>query len=114
MMMWLLLAQTITGLPAMLPGTDVKIVLPDLVTVLDAATVQNNRLVFDVPLEPGREIRLLISYAPEGELAVPTGYVGPQSDDILLQLGDARQLVSFRGWLADERGIELVLPGRNR
>ncbi len=111
-MVWLMLAQTIASLPAMLPGTEVKIVLPDLVTVLDAATIQNNQLVFDAPLEPGREVRLLISYAPSGELAVPTAYIGPQSDDILLQLGGQSQLVSFDRWLADERGIDLVLSGR--
>ena len=54
------MSQTVTGLPDMAPGTEVRIVAVDLITVYAAATVENDTLAFSTALEPGREIRLLI------------------------------------------------------
>lgn len=108
MAFWFLIGQTVTGLPAMSPGTDVKIVLPDLVTVLAAAEVEEGKLIFKAELEPGREVRLLISHSSDGELHVPVASISPEGNDIMVYFEESKEPVSFRTWLEEEREIKLL------
>ena len=100
----------------MAPGTEVRIVALDLITVYAAATVENDTLAFSTPLEPGREIRLLfVSPSATDKDAVknldsaPKGAISPDGNDILLRFDERGSPVSFRAWLLDERGITLVM-----
>jgi hypothetical protein len=105
------LSQIISGMPSMLPGTHVRIVMPDLMTVIDVAVVENNELIFQADLEPNQSVRLLISYSPEEYLVAPRALVNAEGDDILVYFDDVNRVVSLREWL-EERGIRLVLrPG---
>ena len=110
------MSQTVTGLPDMAPGTEVRIVAVDLITVYAAATVENDTLAFSTALEPGREIRLLIlspkatdKDAVNNLDSAPKGSVSPDGGDILLRVDERGSPVSFRSWLLDERGITLVM-----
>ena len=109
-LVWLLLAQTLTGAHNLVPGTVVKLAAPDLVPVYSSATVEGNRLTFDESLAPETEVRVLI-FLPgaEADLAeAPYGRIGPTGDDIFVQFEGASPAVSLRKWLAEEYGIELV------
>ncbi|MEM6430745.1 MAG: hypothetical protein AAF708_16010 [Deinococcota bacterium] len=102
------LSQILSGMPLMQPGTHVRIVLPDLMTVIDVAIVEDDELVFHANLEPNQSVRLLISYSPEDYVVAPVAYVSPEGDDILVHFDGAQHVVSFRTWL-DERGISLIV-----
>lgn len=108
--LWLLLAQTFSGGHDLVPGTVVTLTAPELVPVYSAAVLEQHRLVFNAQLEPETEVRLLIN--PPGTAAgsteAPYGRIGPTGDDIFVQFDGAEQAVSFRKWLADEYGVELV------
>jgi len=107
----LVASSQISDMPSMLPGTHVRIVMPDLMTVIDVAVVENDELVFQANLEPNQSVRLLISYSPEEYLVAPRALVSAEGDDILVYFDDANRIVSLRDWL-EERGIRLVLrPG---
>jgi hypothetical protein len=117
LLFWFLVSQTITGLPTMTPGTEVKVVAVDLYPVLATATVDNQSLIFDRALEANQEVRLLIiaSGANESETVAALqnalfGRVSPDANDIYVQLPGLDGSLSFRKWLTDERGIRLVLP----
>ena len=108
---WLLLAQVLTGAHNLGPGTVVTLAAPDLVPVYSSAKVEGNRLVFERSLEPETEVRVLIilpgaSSADSAE--APYGRIGPTGNDIFVQFEGASQAVSLRRWLAEEYGIELV------
>ncbi len=112
--LWLLLAQLLTGSHNLGPGTVVTLAAPDLVPVYSSAEVEGNRLVFDRSLEPETEVRVLIilpgaSSADSAE--APYGRIGPTGNDIFVQFEGASQAVSLRKWLAEEYGIELVFSG---
>jgi len=117
MVWWFLVAQTLAGLPAMTPGTEVKVVLPDLITVLGSAEVADGRLVFDRPLPTGSEVRLLFIVRgsdPSDTVAAlrdaPFGRVSPTGDDILVQFANLEQPLSLKRWLAEERNMALIIP----
>ena len=113
--LWLLLAQTLTGAHNLVPGTVVTLAAPDLVPVYSSATVEGNRLTFDTSLEPETEVRVLIILpGADADLAeAPYGRIGPTGDDIFVKFEGASQAVSLRKWLAEEYGIELIFssPG---
>ena len=100
----------------MAPGTEVRIVAVDLITVYAAATVEDNTLAFSTPLEPGREIRLLILSPKATDRdavnnldSAPKGSISPDGSDILLRFDERGSPVSFRNWLSGERGVTLVM-----
>jgi len=116
MVWWFLVAQTLAGLPAMTPGTEVKVILPDLITVLGSAVVEEGRLVFNQPLPAGSEVRLLFiarGSDPSDTVAAlrdaPFGRVSPTGDDITVQFAGLEPL-SLKQWLAEERDIALIIP----
>lgn len=116
MVWWFLVAQTLAGLPAMTPGTEVKVILPDLITVLGNAVVEEGRLVFNQPLPAGSEVRLLFiarGSDPSDTVAAlrdaPFGRVSPTGDDITVQFAGLEPL-SLKQWLAEERDIALIIP----
>ena len=107
----LLLAQTAAAGHDLVPGTVVSLAAPELFPVYSSAVLEQQRLVFNLTLEPETEVRLLID--PPGTAAgsteAPYGRIGPTGDDIFVQFEGAEQAVSFRKWLADEHGVELML-----
>ena len=115
--LWFCLTQTLASLPAMTPGTEVKLVHPDLVPVFDTAVVENGQLAFSERLEPGTELRLLF-LAPDADEKqsvasmsdAPFGYISSRGGDILVEFEGYEAPVSLRRWLGEERDIELLLP----
>ncbi|MEZ4608243.1 MAG: hypothetical protein R2865_16000, partial [Deinococcales bacterium] len=88
-LLWLsVFAQAQTQIPSLslAMGTQIQIVLPDLVSIVGTATVQNGQLSLQNPLPPGREVRLLITHTGTGELAMPTAYVSPDGRDLLVNI----------------------------
>lgn len=121
LLFWFLVSQTLTGLPSMSPGTEVKIVAPELVPVLATGWVENAQLTFDVVLDANREIRLIIispgndkASQDESSSQALYGRISPDGKDILLQFEGLDGLLSFKKWLAEERGVHLQIgpPGR--
>lgn len=120
MLFWFLVSQTLAGLPAMTPGTQVRIVSADLLTLYAVATVEDNQLVFEGLLEPNTELRLLIipGSASESETVAalqkaPIGHISPGGDDLLIQFEGLEGPISFKKWLAEERNITLrLVPSR--
>ena len=113
---WLLVGQTISGLPAMLPGTEVRVVSSDLLTVYTSAIVEDNNLFFDNVLEPNVEVQILILPPNSDPKAVNAlegqalhAFISPEGDDIILKFEDMEGGLSFRKWLAEERNIVLHL-----
>ncbi len=110
-------AQALVGLPALPAGTEVRLVSPDLLTVYASARVQSDQLLFETPLPPGTELRLLIfpPDATEAERAAAlsgaraiSGRISVDGKDILLQIPDSDQPLSLRA-LLEERGVALVV-----
>ena len=98
----------------MSPGTEVKLVHPDLVAVFDTAVVEDGQLAFSEQLEPGTELRLLF-LAPDAEdqtsaSDAPPGRISSRGSDILVQFEGFEVPISFRRWLGEERDVELLLP----
>lgn len=118
---WLVVAQAAL-LPALAPGSEVRLVSADLLEVYAYGTVEEGRLLLQgVPLAPGTEVRLLIlppNASPAGRAAAAVaadeaGGPAPSGraveGDVLIVLGDG-QARSLRALLA-EQGIEVRLPG---
>ncbi len=109
--LWLLLAQTLSLMHQLAPGTVVTLAAPDLVPVYSSAVVEQNRLVFDGSLEPETEVRVLIippGVATTDSTEAPYGRIAPSGDDIYVQFEGVSQAVSLRKWLAEEYGVELI------
>jgi hypothetical protein len=118
LLFFFLVSQTLPGLPAMQPGTEVRVVSQDLLTIFASARVDAGSLTFDAPLTPGLEIRLLIfppdatdqerAAALSGAQAL-VGWATPDGD-LLVQFPEVGGPISLRKWLEEERGLDLVLP----
>lgn len=118
---WFLVAQTIL-VPTLAPGTEVRIVSPDLLEVYAFGTVDNGRLALEgSELVPGLEIRLLIlppdaGAAERAAAAVASDAVGTPapvgrvSQGDVLVIGSDGEGASLRALLADQ-GIVLRYPG---
>jgi hypothetical protein len=110
-------SQTIAGLPDMYPGTEVRVVSMDLITIYASASVENNELVLKGRFTPNAEVRLLIlqpdANAQETVEALGNkalhARISPEGDDILLQFAELDGPLSFKQWLGDERHINLEL-----
>lgn len=119
LLFWFLVAQTVPGLPAMAPGTEVRVVSPDLLTVYAHARVADGRLVFEGGLVPGREVRVLIFPPDATEAEVAQALSGASAlrarvaldgRDLLLTFPQLDGPLSFRKWLEEERDLGLELP----
>ncbi len=113
---WFLVGQTISGLPAMLPGTEVRVVSADLLTVYTTAFVVDNNLFFDNVLEPNAEVQILILSPNQDPKEVNAldgkalhAFISPTGDDILLKFDGMEGSLSFKNWLLEERNIVLHL-----
>ena len=115
LLFWFLVSQTIAGLPEMAPGTEVRIVSLDLLTVHASAQVEDGHLNVQGDIEPGSEVRLLIwppnADAKETVDALASkallAYISPRGDDIMVKFEELDGPLSFKKWLAEERGITL-------
>ena len=99
--------------PSMAEGTEVKVVLPDLVSILSISTIEDNELHLSGEFIPGKELRLLISNAETEELFIPIVYVSPDNSDLFINL-PSLGLISFRDWLEQERDIILHFPSNRQ
>ncbi len=100
-------------LPSMSMGTQIQVVSPDLTTNYGLASVVDGELILDNALEPFTEVRLLISHAGTGEIAMPTAIVSESGSDFVLHIPNAEsvvQYISFRSWLSAERGLRMIFP----
>ena len=100
----------------MLPGTEVRVVSADLLTVYTTAFVVDNSLFFDNVLEPNTEVQILILSPNEDAKEVNAlegkslhAFVSPDGDDILLKFEGMEGSLSFKNWLLKERNIVLHL-----
>lgn len=119
LLFWFLVSQTIAGLPQMPPGTEVRLVSRDLLTVYASARVEGQRLEFAASMTAGQELRLLVfppdasdqerAQALSGAQAIP-GRVSDNGLDILVQFPELDGPLSLRKWLAEERDIILIMP----
>jgi len=108
-------AISMLDLPSMTMGTQIQIVSPDLTTIFGIASVVDGELTLETDLEPFTEVRLLISHAGTGEIAMPTAIVSESGNDLILHIPtveseSAIQYVSFRQWLSRERGLRMIFP----
>lgn len=115
---WFLVSQTLSGLPAMDPGTEVRVVSPDLLTIHAVGRVVGDALVFSVPLPANAEIRVLVfpPDATETEVAEALsgatalrGKVSPAGDDLWIAFEETEGFLSFRKWLEEERDMSLLV-----
>lgn len=117
LLFWFLVSQTLAGLPDMYPGTEVRIVSMDLITIYASGSVSNDELVLVGEIAAGSEVRLLIlqpdANAQETIEALGNkalhARISAEGDDILLQFKELEGPLSFRKWLADERNIQFAL-----
>ena len=118
LLFFFLVSQTLPGLPAMQPGTEVRVVSQDLLTIFASASVAEGRLAFDAPLAPGLEVRLLIFPPDATDQERAAALSGAQAlaatatadGDLLVEFPEVGGPISLRKWLAEERGLELFLP----
>ena len=121
LMLWFALSLGPAEVPAFLPGTELRVVSPDLLTVYSSGRVEEGRLTIDLPLDAGSEVRLLvfppdasdeaIAEASSGGAALH-GVVADDRGDILVHIVDLPQPLSLRAHLLEWHGIELVLTTR--
>lgn len=117
LLFWFLVSQTISGLPDMAPGTEVRIVSLDLLTIHASAVVEDHELVFYGNLQADSEVRVLImvpNATPKDTVeALSTkamfARISSEGDDILLHFEELHGALSFKKWLLEERGIILSI-----
>jgi hypothetical protein len=122
LLLWFVLAQAASFLPAFPVGTELRLVSPDLLTVYSSGRVTPDRqLVVDQPLDAGTELRLLVfppnaTPAEVAEALSPAralyGRVADDRADVLVRFPGLDAPASLRRWLAEERDIALVLVTR--
>lgn len=121
LVLWFLLGQTMANLPEFKEGTELRLVSPDLLTVFSSGRVTEGRLMIDLPLDAGSEIRLLVfpPHASDGQAAALLSgaqaiiaRVAEDRADILMTFPEAAEAVSLREWLREQRDIVLVLVTR--
>lgn len=119
--LFMLVAQSALGLPALPAGTEVRLVSPDLLTVYASARIQDAKLTFQTAPAPGTELRLLFfppdatqaerAAALSGARAI-SGRISVDGKDILLRFPESDQPVSLRA-LLEQRDISLAIaPGK--
>lgn len=117
---WLAVLQ-VAILPTFAPGTEVRLVSPDLFEVYAIGTVDEGRLALTgVTLMPGKELRLLVfpprsmqgtrSAEEAGEAGGPAAPFGRAVDGDVEILGAGGKAWSLREVLAAQ-GIVVQLPG---
>jgi len=114
-------SQALMGLPALPPGTEVRLVSPDLLTVYASAVVVDGGLAFQVAPPAGTELRVLI-FPPDATkqqraaalsgARVISGRISVDGSDILLQFPDSDQPVSMRTLLQDREIALTLTPGK--
>ena len=117
LLFWFLVSQTIGGLPDMYPGTEVRVVSMDLITIYASASVDQDELILEGNMAPGSEVRLLIlqpdANAQETVEALGNkalhARISPEGNDILLQFVELDGPLSFKKWLEEERDIKFTL-----
>lgn len=121
LMLWFSLALSLAEVPAFPPGTELRVVSPDLLTVYSSGRVEEGRLTIDLPLDAGSEVRLLVFPPDASDAAIAEalsggaalhGVVAEDHGDILVRIDDLPEPLSLRAHLLERHGIELVLTTR--
>lgn len=118
LLFWFLVSQTLTGLPAMTLGTEVRVVSPDLLTIYATGRVVEDALVFGSALPANADVLVLVfpPDASESELAEALAgatalraRVDGTGEDLLVAASENEGYFSFRMWLERERGLDLTI-----
>jgi hypothetical protein len=115
----LVLAQAALILPTFEPGSELRFVSPDLLTVYASGSVSEEReLRIDLPLAAGTELRLVIfppdaDDAAKAEALAPAnrhlGRVADDRNDIDVRFAGSEGSLSLRSFLQEEHGVRLIL-----
>ncbi len=117
LLFWFLVSQTLSSLPDIYSGTEVRLVSMDLISIYAEAKVENDSLTLTGDLEPGQDIRLLIlqpdANAQETVEALGNkalhATVSEDGTDLLLRFQELDGPISFKKWLSEERNIKFEL-----
>ena len=117
LLFWFLVSQTIAGLPDMAPGTEVRVVSVDLLTIHASAQIEDHWLILEGTFVAGSEVLILVlqpdASAQETVEALSNkalqARISPEGDDILVQFPELEGPLSFAKWLEEERDIFLRL-----
>lgn len=113
-----MLAQALS-FPQLAPGSEVRLVSSDLLTVHAVGRVEDGVLALEGEVEPGAGLRMLVfppdadpdaGGAADGAAGVWSVRVDPAGDDLWLSAPDLAEPISLRTWLPRERGVELRMP----
>jgi hypothetical protein len=116
LLFWFLVSQTISGLPDMAPGTEVKIASEDLTAIYASATIENNELILEGSFSVDTPVKLIIlppNPTPEDQVQAISSsralhaVLSPEGDDLYLKFQELEGPLSFKKWLFEERGIVL-------
>jgi hypothetical protein len=118
----LVLAQAALILPLFGPGSELRFVSPDLLSVYASGSVSEDlELRIDLPLAAGTEVRLVI-FPPNADDAAMAEALAPASrhlgrvaedrNDIDVLFAGAEGVVSLRAYLQEEYGVRLILVTR--
>ncbi len=117
LLFWFLVSQTLSSLPDIYSGTEIRLVSMDLISIYAEAKVENGNLILKGDLEPGQDIRLLIlqpdANAQETVEALGNkalhATVSEDGTDLLLRFQELDGPISFKKWLSEERDIQFEL-----
>lgn len=117
LLFWFLVSQTLSSLPDIYSGTEIRLVSMDLINIYAEAKVENDSLTLTGDLEPGQDLRLLIlqpdANAQETVEALGNkalhATVSEDGTDLLLRFQELDGPISFKKWLSEERNIEFEL-----
>ena len=117
LLFWFLVSQTLSSLPDIYSGTEIRLVSMDLINIYAEAKVENGNLILTGDLEPGQDLRLLIlqpdANAQETVEALGNkalhATVSEDGTDLLLKFQELDGPISFKKWLSEERKLEFEL-----
>ena len=95
--------------PIIEDGDEFRLFAPDLLTPKGMARVRANQLIFDVPLQSGEQLSLIINHPDTGELLSYNVLVGIDANDLLVDI-PGHGFVSLKTTLL-EQNVRLALPG---
>ena len=115
----LVLAQAALLLPSFAPGSELRLVSPDLLTVYASGSVSDSlELRIDLPLAAGTEVRLVV-FPPDADDAAKADALAPANrhlgrgaddrNDIDVLFAGMEEPVSLRSHLEMEHGVRLIL-----
>jgi len=119
LLLTLLLAQAAIFLPGFEPGSELRLVSPDLLTVYASGSVSETReLRLDLPLAAGTLLRLVVFEVGSDDAAkaaalapdrIHLGRVAEDRSDIDVRFAGTEEAVSLRTFLREVHRVQLIL-----